>query len=668
MVFAVQNKENIKAVILVGAKDFGRCPVASRIPRALWPIGGVPVLQRLLDHLYRQGIQKIALCCEEETEEIQTALNIPSNMEVTFIEDQLPRGTAGCLRDAMDSSKDDIVLVFHAAIVIPPDISDLIETHLRTDADLTVFFNPPSDSQSARREPAQIYACKTSVLPFIPEEGYCDLKENLVSRLVRAGLSIQMEPLSHPVGNFRTWADYMEASRTFLATLPKNRSAMSGYLLHDQDDVWAGPQVEIHPSAKIIGPVLMEEKCRIQENAFVMGPSILGKHVTVAPGASVVESIIWENSTIGPNSQIKQCLVEGDQNLPGHTMAHQQILPRAAGFFKSISRILDAWFCRLCPSFWWRYHKEQALESTETSAWHSGSFFSSVSLRILGILLLCLAFLWTFWSPTLTDLWRMWWQSDEYSSGMLVLPIAVFILWTRRHDLIRCRLYPVLGWGILFLFLAQAFRFFGLFLMFDSAERLAMVGTIYALIILLFGWHIFWKNKGLLLFLLFMIPLPNRIQTRAAQPLQSWATVSAVFSLETLGYDVRRDGNVINVDGTQVAVAEACNGLRMLTAFFVISGLVALVAHRTWWEKALIMISSVPIALLCNTVRLVVTSIAFTVINGQEWENIFHDFGGLAMMPIALAIIVGELWLLSNLVVVESQTVPSQVVYRQREI
>ena len=109
--------------------------------------------------------------------------------------------------------------------------------------------------------------------------------------------------------------------------------------------------------------------------------------------------------------------------------------------------------------------------------------------------------------------------------------------------------------------------------------------------------------------------------------------------------------NVINLNGTMVAVAEACNGLRMLTAFVVICSLVAMVIKRYWWEKLIIVLSSIPVSLLCNTIRLTVTSIAFTKINSARWEEAFHDFGGLAMMPLAIAIVVLELWLLSNVVV-----------------
>jgi len=99
-----------------------------------------------------------------------------------------------------------------------------------------------------------------------------------------------------------------------------------------------------------------------------------------------------------------------------------------------------------------------------------------------------------------------------------------------------------------------------------------------------------------------------------------------------------------------VAVAEACSGLRMLTAFMIVSGLVALVIHRSWWEKTILVVSSVPIAVVCNTIRLSATALAFGADYGPQVNEWFHDFGGIAMMPLALAMLVAELWVTRHLV------------------
>jgi exosortase len=202
---------------------------------------------------------------------------------------------------------------------------------------------------------------------------------------------------------------------------------------------------------------------------------------------------------------------------------------------------------------------------------------------------------------------------------------------------------------------AQAMNFFGLFFMYSSIGRFSIIVSIAALVLLLFGWELLRKVSTILVFLCLMLPLPQSIHSSIVLPLQSWSTSSAVFILEMIGCNVVREGNIIDINGTTVAVAEACNGLRMVIAFFVVGGFIVLLSRRTWWEKMVVLVSSLPIALLCNTIRLAITAVAFTVLKGEYWEKMFHDFGCYAMMPFAIGIVIFEFWLLAKIVTVQTE-------------
>ena len=283
---------------------------------------------------------------------------------------------------------------------------------------------------------------------------------------------------------------------------------------------------------------------------------------------------------------------------------------------------------------------------------------------VLGAVIVLIALLWSYW-PTVIDLWQAWRRSDEDSAGLLVPFLAAYVIWLRRHDIGREGIRPAVLPGIAAFVLAQAGRSIGLLFMYGFGERLSIVLSIGAIILLLCGWTVLRKLASILLFLCLMLPLPNSIQSQIGLPLQNWATTSAVFCLELAGYSVIRDGNEIHIGDITVGVAEECNGLRMITAFFVISGLVALLTRRTWWEKLIVLVSSVPIAMLCNTLRLTVTAKAFTLLKGTYWTKMFHDFGGYAMMPLALALVVGELWVLARLTIPPDQTKPVVIVRRR---
>jgi exosortase len=289
--------------------------------------------------------------------------------------------------------------------------------------------------------------------------------------------------------------------------------------------------------------------------------------------------------------------------------------------------------------------------------------FTHWNIKCLAPLFVLIVFIWSYWSG-FKELWSIWLQSDEYSSGLLVPFLSLYILWLRRQEVMSLPIKPSVFGLILFL-LAQALRIFGLLFLFSSAERLSIILSIIAIVLLLFGWKILIKVSTVILFLCLMLPWPNRIHAAVSLPLQQLSTSSAVFCLEVIGFDLIREGNVIHIGSSSVAVAEACNGLRMITAFFVIAGLVALLVNRAWWEKIIVLISSLPVAFVCNTLRLSATAIIFTIIKDSYWQKAIHDFGGYAMMPLAIAFIIGELWLIDKLTIApeESQEI---IIERQK--
>ena len=268
----------------------------------------------------------------------------------------------------------------------------------------------------------------------------------------------------------------------------------------------------------------------------------------------------------------------------------------------------------------------------------------------VGCLVLC--FFWTFWS-TITGLINDWQNDPNYSVGQLVPFAALYLIWIDRSNLTR-HARSTCWWGLAVIMVAQLARFYGLLFMFESAERYALVLTIVGVVLLVCGWRIFWAARWILLFLFLMVPLPGRIHNAISGPLQSLATEGAVSTLELLGIAVTNQGNVMLLnDEVSVSVVEACSGLRMLTAFVIVAATFAYVVGRPRWQKVALIISSVPVAIACNLIRLVATALLFLLVSGEIAKTFFHDFAGWTMMPLAIAMLAGELWIMSKLVVTE---------------
>jgi len=135
-------KQLIKAIILAGSHDFGRCALASRLPTALWPVAGKPVLEHLLTSLANQGIKQATICSTCAGSLLEESIHADNRLELNFLDESLPVGAAGCIRDAAGDETDALLLIFPASIICPPQIDVLINAHRDGQSDLTVMLNP----------------------------------------------------------------------------------------------------------------------------------------------------------------------------------------------------------------------------------------------------------------------------------------------------------------------------------------------------------------------------------------------------------------------------------------------------------------------------------------------------------------------------------------------
>lgn len=135
-------------------------------------------------------------------------------------------------------------------------------------------------------------------------------------------------------------------------------------------------------------------------------------------------------------------------------------------------------------------------------------------------------------------------------------------------------------------------------------------------------------------------------------PLQRLATTGSVFLLQALRISVRQEGNVVVLgDNIPMAVAEACSGLRMLMAFVIIGAFIAFMIKRPRWQKAVVLASSIPVAVVCNILRIVVTAVLMLHVGRELGETFFHDLAGYFMTAVAVLLLFGEISLMDRLIV-----------------
>ena len=277
---------------------------------------------------------------------------------------------------------------------------------------------------------------------------------------------------------------------------------------------------------------------------------------------------------------------------------------------------------------------------------------SKLELAAIGLVLLVFG---VAYAPTFAYLQQTWAGDPNYSHGYLVVPFALFILWLRQNSLDRSKLAPKWwGWAILVGVVALRAVLYQLSQQWFEDATLPLAAA--ALALAFGGWPLLRWSLPAIIFLCFMFPLPHRLNAQMAYPLQRLATIGSCNLLGAMGLPVVAEGNVINVGEHRLEVARACNGLSMLLSFLTLITAAAILVNRSIWEKIILLITAIPIALVVNVLRISTTALCFHFFGTDELQmplgyKLPHDWAGYLMMPVALMIVWLELRLLSWLVV-----------------
>jgi len=269
------------------------------------------------------------------------------------------------------------------------------------------------------------------------------------------------------------------------------------------------------------------------------------------------------------------------------------------------------------------------------------------------------AVLWTYWTTFATMALR--WNNDpQYSHGFLVPVFALYLLWLKREQL-SARTLNVNALGLVLLGAAVALRLAGARFHFEYFDQISLLPAFAGLFLLVGSWPMLFWSLPAVLFLAFMIPLPHSVSLAMSGPMQSFATMISTFALQMVGKPAIAEGNVILLNEIELGIVEACSGLRMLVVFFALSTAVALLIKKPIWEKLLIACSAVPIALASNILRIVATGLFYDAFGNHFGGPFFHDLAGWLMMPLGLAFLGIELWVLKHLLIEPSSDVASQI-------
>jgi exosortase len=242
------------------------------------------------------------------------------------------------------------------------------------------------------------------------------------------------------------------------------------------------------------------------------------------------------------------------------------------------------------------------------------------------------------YSPVVSLMVKQWYEDPNYSHGFLVPVISGYFLYQMLEDLKKSMVAPknsglaVIVMGLLMLMAGYVGTEY-------FTMRLSLIVLIIGMVIYFFGGGILKKTALPIGFLFFMVPLPAIVYNSFAFPLKLMVAKYSVLFLQAIGIVVVREGNIIMFPNTVLEVADACSGMRSIMSLLALGVAFAFISQDAAWKRWTLVLSSVPIAILINALRVIATGILAQRWGAKAAEGFFHEFAGLVIFGLAIVLL-----------------------------
>jgi mannose-1-phosphate guanylyltransferase len=319
---------DVEAVVLVGGKGTRLRPLTLSAPKPMLPTAGVPFLAHLLSRIQAAGVRRVVLGTSYLAETFSDHFGDGSAMglEIEYVVEDQPLGTAGGIRNVLKYLTADDVLVFNGDVLCGTDLTAVVDTHRRTKADATLHLvrvqdprafgcvptdddgrvtaflektdDPPTDQINAG-----CYVFRREVIESIPEGRPVSVERETFPGLLTAGARVSGHV---DVAYWRDMGTPMD-------------------LVHGSADLVRG----VAPSAALPGPTgesLVLEGARVDRTARVAGGTTVGRNVTIGKGARVEGSMLFDGAVVEENARLVHAVVGAGARVGKGAVVHETVI------------------------------------------------------------------------------------------------------------------------------------------------------------------------------------------------------------------------------------------------------------------------------------------------------------------------------------------------------
>jgi exosortase len=243
--------------------------------------------------------------------------------------------------------------------------------------------------------------------------------------------------------------------------------------------------------------------------------------------------------------------------------------------------------------------------------------------------------------PVFRTLYQSRWAAIDYTHAYFILPLSLLIVWLKRDEIkqhVTSRVPHPTSYVPGFILLVFGLASFTL----GWRWGYLFISTL-SLIPFLFGMCLFLYNKELaktlafpILYLLLLVPIPVGILDSITLPMRHAASVASAAVLKALGYDIVREGLLINMGGHEIFMGAPCSGFRSLITMISLGLIYIYFTKGTMSKNIILFISIIPLALIGNLARIIALCLITFYFGEAAGQGFFHNFSGMVVFLIII--------------------------------